>query len=57
MVKNLEQWQHDCVDYFKMCVNKDDLQWSNDARRLKNRINRNARIIRKISKLQNKLLK
>ena len=57
MVKNLERWQRDCVDYFKMSVNKEDLQWSNDARRLKNKINRNARIIRKISKLQNKLLK
>lgn len=56
MVKNLQGFQSDCVDAFRMECSKKDIKMNPEAKKLAKYINRQARKIDKIMKLQRKVM-
>lgn len=56
MVRDLQGFQSDCADAFKMECSKKDLKNSPEAKRLAKYINKQGRKIDRITKLQRKVM-
>lgn len=55
MVRDLQRFQADCVDAFRMECSKEDIKTNPEARKLAKYINRQGRKIDRITRLQRKL--
>ena len=56
MVRDLQAFQADCVDAFKMECSKEDFKNNPEAKKLAKYINRQGRKIDRITKLQSKVM-
>lgn len=55
MVIDLQKYQSDCVDAFKIMCSKEDIRTNPEVKKLARYINRQGRKIDKITRLQRKL--
>ena len=56
MVRDLQGFQSDCVDAFRMECSKEDIKTNPEAKKLAKYINTQGRKIDKITKLQRKVM-
>lgn len=56
MVKNLQAYQSDCVDAFRMECSPSDIRNNTEAKKLAKYINRQGKKIDKITRLQRKIM-
>ena len=56
MITNLQRFHDDCVDAFTMECSKEDIKTNSEARKLARYIKKQGRKIKRITKLQRKIL-